>query len=130
MDPIADKLLLITCFIVLGLIDQHPIWLTGLVIGRDVVIVLGAIAYHRLVGPIEAQPTLISKFTTCVQILYVLVQLLRLTQWVEVSSAWISVLIMLVAIATLASGIDYVVRWSLKTRRARAALGGKNTHGD
>ncbi len=121
LDPIADKLLLITCFVSLGLINQHPAWLTWLVIGRDAVIVVGAVAYHRFIGSLEAQPTLLSKFTTCVQIFYVLAQLLRLTHWIELPLECIVALLWLVAACTLFSGIDYLVRWSAKARREYVA---------
>ncbi len=117
LDPVADKLLLIACFISLGLVDQHPLWVTGLVVGRDAVIVIGAVAYHYLIGPISGQPTYLSKFTTFMQITYVLAQLLRLTQWIGVSETWITALLWLVVASTLISGVDYVVRWSIKAQQ-------------
>src|SRR5215470_10001597 len=49
LDSIADKLMLLACFLMLGLAGAHPWWLTLLVIGRDVVIVTGAVIYHHLI---------------------------------------------------------------------------------
>ncbi len=115
IDPLADKLLLLAGFSALAAISAVPAWLFLLVIGRDLVIVFGAIAYHNLIGPFDAQPTRLSKLTTVVQIVFVLAELLRL--------AWIpqfpgrSVLLALTALLTLASGLHYVLIWSLRARR-------------
>jgi cardiolipin synthase len=117
LDPLADKLMLIACFVSLGMIDAHPAWLTWLVVGRDVVIVLGAVIYHNFVGRISGQPTAFSKFTTCIQIAYVLVQLVQLSSWVTLSPALLTGLIWLTAACTLASGAQYVVIWSGKAVR-------------
>lgn len=117
LDPIADKLMLVGCFVSLGMIDAHPAWLTWLVVGRDVVIVVGAVIYHNFVGRISAQPLLLSKFTTCIQIAYVLAQLLHLSSWVRLPSALLTGLIWLTAACTLASGAQYVVIWSRKAVR-------------
>jgi cardiolipin synthase (CMP-forming) len=123
LDPIADKLMLVACFLSLGMIDAHPAWLTWLVIGRDVVIVVGAVVYHNLIGRIDAQPTLLSKITTCIQIAYVLAQLARLSTWLQMPAPLLDGLIWLTAACTLASGLQYVVIWSGKamheSRRSR-----------
>jgi len=119
LDPIADKLMLIACFLCLGLVGAHPQWLTWLVIGRDVVIVAGAVAYHNLIGRISAEPTLFSKFTTCIQITYVLAQLVNLSSWFSLPRAALQGLIWLTAACTVASGAQYVAIWSAKAVRAR-----------
>jgi cardiolipin synthase len=121
LDPIADKLMLVACFVTLGLVGAHPDWLTWLVVGRDVVIVAGAVAWHNLVGRIHAQPTRLSKLTTVVQIVYVLAQLLHLSHWLELPPRLLEVLIVLTAILTAASGLQYVVVWSRKALRLRKA---------
>jgi cardiolipin synthase len=121
LDPIADKLMLVACFVTLGLVGAHPDWLTGLVVGRDVVIVAGAVAWHNLIGRIHAQPTRLSKLTTVVQIVYVLAQLLHLSRWLELPPRLLEVLIVLTAILTAASGLQYVVVWSRKALRRRKA---------
>ena len=122
LDPIADKLMLLACFVMLGAVGAHPWWLTYLVVGRDIVIVTGAVIYHHFIGRLHAQPTPLSKATTCVQICYVLAQLLHLTRWFE----WpllISSLMWATVALTAVSGLQYVVVWSAKARsevRARA----------
>lgn len=117
LDPIADKLMLVGCFLSLGLIGAQPWWLTWLVVGRDLVIVLGAVVYHNMVGKISAQPTLLSKFTTCVQIAYVLAQLVHLSSWKQLPSWSLTGLIWLTSACTLVSGVQYVVIWSGKAMR-------------
>lgn len=118
LDPIADKLMLLACFLSLGIIGAHPLWLVWLVIGRDVVIVAGAVAYHYLIGRLNAQPTPLSKFTTFVQIVYVLAQLLNLTAWFELPTLT-AALMWGTVIVTVLSGVQYVVVWSAKAWRAQ-----------
>lgn len=117
LDPIADKMLLIASFVGLWLAGSSPGWLTVLVIARDVVIVSGAVAYNALIGPIEGDPTMLSKATTTAQIALVLALLVGLA-WRPLPSAASLAGIWVVAALTLASGIDYVVRWSLRAYRA------------
>ncbi len=115
LDPLADKLLLLAAFSALATIAAVPMWLFLLVIGRDLVIVCGAIAYHNLIGPFDAQPTRLSKLTTVVQIVFVLAELLRL--------AWLpqwpgqGVLLVATALLTVVSGLNYVLVWSRRARR-------------
>ncbi len=123
LDPIADKLLLDSSFVGLWLAHgpgfEHavPLWLVLLVLARDAVIVTGASAYHFLIGPLKGQPTLLSKFTTVAQILLVLALLGGLA-WRPLPADATETAIWVVAALTLASGLDYVIRWSLKTRHA------------
>lgn len=117
IDPVADKLLLIACFIGLSDAGALPWWLAALVIGRDVVIVTGAVAYHNLVGPLTAQPSQLSKLTTTLQIALVLATLLHLSRFAEWPEWFNLALLGAVALTTLGSGVDYVVRWSLKAWR-------------
>jgi cardiolipin synthase len=116
LDPLADKLMLLACFLSLGVIGAQPMWLVWLVIGRDVVIVAGAAAYHFLIGRLSAEPTPLSKVTTVIQIVYVLAQLLHLTAWFDLPLLT-SALMWATVACTIASGVQYVVVWSLKARR-------------
>ncbi len=117
LDPVADKLLLVGCYVVLGWVGLLPLWLVLLVLGRDVVIVSGALAFHFLVGRFDAEPTLISKINTFAQIVLVLAviahQLLS-----AVPGSVIEALTFAVVITTLASGIGYVAAWGQRARRA------------
>jgi cardiolipin synthase len=115
LDPLADKLLLLTCFLSLLRVDAVPLALVALVLGRDLVIVAGALAWQRLIGPFRASPSWLSKCCTAAQIFYVLAVLLRLA---DLHGLELAPLMWLVAALTAASGIDYVVRWSLRARTA------------
>ena len=117
LDPIADKLLLDACYLGLWGAGHAPTWLVLLVVGRDVVILLGAAAWHWLVRPLDARPSLLSKATTLAQVLLVLGWLAQLAWW-PAGAAEVQALAGAVALLTLASGLDYVVRWSLRAWRA------------
>jgi cardiolipin synthase len=121
LDPLADKLLLNAAFVWLALVGELPPWLALLVVGRDLVIVAGAIAYHALLGRFDAAPSRLSKLTTAVQIGFVLVELLRLSHWIEIPAPLHGVLIATVATCTLASGLHYVVVWGARARHAAHA---------
>ncbi|MBS0569339.1 MAG: CDP-alcohol phosphatidyltransferase family protein [Proteobacteria bacterium] len=121
LDPIADKLMLVACFVTLGMVGAHPDWLTWLVVGRDAVIVAGAVAWHNLIGRIHAQPTRLSKLTTVVQITYVLAQLLHLSRWFDLPPRLLDGLIWLTAALTIISGLQYVAVWTRKALRVRGA---------
>lgn len=124
LDPIADKLLMVTCFVVLAYAGATPWAVTALVLARDLVIAVGALAWRRVLGRFRARPSWISKCCTTVQILYVLAVLLRESGlWKNLPLApwtW------LVVIFTLASGLDYIVRWG---RRAYRELGARRQRG-
>jgi cardiolipin synthase (CMP-forming) len=117
LDPVADKLLLATAFIGLAWHGHLPVWLGGLVVGRDLVILGGATVWQLRFGRLEATPTLISKATTLAQIVLVLSVLAQLALG-GAPAGWLLALIALVAALTVWSGLDYVVRWGAKARRA------------
>lgn len=116
LDPLADKFLLVTCYAVLVWNDLLPVWLLILVLMRDLVIVGGAVAYNFRIERLEADPTLISKLNTLLQILLVLLVIVYQAigrgqeQWIE----W---LVYAVTVSIVWSGLDYVITW---TRRARS----------
>lgn len=121
LDPLADKLMLLAAFTALTVRDASPAWLLGLVLGRDLLIVAGAVAYHNFVGRLDARPTRLSKLTTLLQIVYVLALLLALAPVYALPRALELALLWATAAVTVASGADYVVRWSLKARAALRA---------
>ena len=110
LDPAADKLLLATVFIVLALLHLVPTWLMAAAVARDLIIVLGAIAYRWCIGPITARPSIISKANTLCQALYILCVIGR--EQFAVPPAW--ALLALGAstfVTTVVSGMDYVLRY-------------------
>lgn len=120
LDPMADKLLMTAMYFTLGLMGHLPVWLIALVIGRDIVIVTGALAYRLLVKEITMQHLKISKFNTAAQILLVLVLIYSLSTFPYASyipPGAITLLIALVTFTTIASGLAYVIIWSSRARK-------------
>lgn len=72
LDPLADKLLVVTVIVTLTFMDLTPVWLACVIIGRDLIIVTGAIFYHYLIGPVPPEPTFISKVNTVFTLLYLI----------------------------------------------------------
>ena len=129
LDPAADKLMMATVFVVLALLGAVPVWLTTAVIARDCIIVLGAISYRVLLGPVDARPTFISKLNTLCQVAFILLVVARL------QFAWPPDPVVLAAGAAVfttvvISGIDYVRVYGrkasagLKARQAVPRSGG------
>jgi len=113
LDPMADKLLLVTTFIVLTVpaiaVRHHlPLWLTVLVISRDVIIVGVAAIVTLVLGPRTFRPSLLGKVATAVYI--VTVTVLLLFNWLDRESGLVDAAIWTTLALTLASGIDYIVR--------------------
>lgn len=116
LDPLADKLLLVTVFVSLALVDLVPLWLVGVVLFRDFVIFFGAIAFKLLFGPLRGQPTAVSKFNTLCQIVFCLAVVAHAGFGMPGDAAVIA-LGALVVVSTGVSGIDYTLTY---TRRAGA----------
>lgn len=116
LDPIADKLLLISSFITLTLLGHFPYWLMLLVLGRDGIIVLGAFAYHFFVGPLEMEPAPLSKLNTLCQILLIVAVIISQVPELDIFPL-VDWLIYLVAVTTFTSGMQYVWHWGRRAWR-------------
>ena len=68
LDPLADKVLLATTYVLLAVKSLVPSWLTVIVLSRDVLILLGIFVLFMQDLPFEIRPTIASKLTTCSQI--------------------------------------------------------------
>ena len=68
LDPLADKVMLVSVFIVLTYLDHIPLWLTILVVSRDMLIVVGFVICFMFDKPIDINPLRISKANTVAQI--------------------------------------------------------------
>jgi len=113
MDPLADKLMLISTIVSLYLIEQLPAFLFLAVVFRDMIIVVGAIAYEMVTHKLEMQPSIASKITTFLQIMLVLTVLSNLAwQW---PGDWVlQIMIWLTFAFTCISGIQYMIVWMRK----------------
>jgi cardiolipin synthase len=81
--------------------------LTAAAVGRDVVIVLGAIAYRVLLGPVKASPSVISKFNTLCQMAFILA-VICVERFARPPAWTVVALGALVFVTAVVSGIDYV----------------------
>jgi cardiolipin synthase len=124
LDPVADKLLLATVFVVLAMLHLVPLWLMATAVARDIIIVLGAIAYRVCFGPIEARPSGISKLNTLCQAVFILGVIGK--EQFSAPSAWVVVMLgALTFVTVVISGIDYVLRYgrgALEEAKSRRAL--------
>lgn len=116
LDPIADKLLLIASFATLAWVGLLPVWLFGLVIGRDVVIVLGGLTYHYLVGQFELLPLWSSKINTVFQIGLILLVILQQLWLLDIQSV-ITIGTWLVVASVINSGSEYILVWGMRAWR-------------
>jgi len=123
LDPIADKLMLLTTLGFLALTGLLPMWLLWLIVVRDVVILAGAEAYRRLAGGLLITPILSGKLTIALE--FVLVSWVLAEQALSLGLAWgIRPLILLTAFTAIVSGLRYVWLWSSKTVAFLKSAGG------
>lgn len=128
LDPIADKFLMATTYVTLAYTAQIPVWLAGIVVLRDIVIVGGAAAYNYLIAPVEGEPTTISKVNTALELLFVVAVLARAAFSWPLDLA-VTVIGAGVLVTVVVSGLDYVVAWSHRARDARRLEGEANATG-
>ena len=119
-DPIADKLTMLTVTLVLAVFGLLPLWLAAAIVGRDVVIVGGALMYQRLIGPIEVRPTFLSKLNTAVEFATLAAVMVDAAGWVELYAV-LPLLFALVALTIAASGAQYVWIWGRRALAQRHA---------
>jgi len=108
LDPLGDKLLLVSAFVCLYLIDKFPmgirfpLWVTLIVVSRDTIMLLGALIIFMVKQSMDISPTRWGKLTTTFQMSSVIAVLL---QWKFSYIFWC-----LAVFFTLISGIDYIKR--------------------
>ena len=115
LDPLADKALLMSSYLVLGGLGLLPIWLVILVIFRDLTIMGGALYYHFSVEEVAADPSLISKLNTLMQIVLVLAVVTDAGP-LPLPDLMLGGLIYATGLTTLLSGAHYVLVWTRKAR--------------
>jgi cardiolipin synthase len=108
LDPIADKLLMTTGYIVLALRGALPWWLTILVLSRDVTIIMTALVISLVAGYRPFPPSLVGKVSTAAQVATLFAAVCRRARVPYLSGDLVSLMIYLAAGLTLASGVHYV----------------------
>jgi cardiolipin synthase len=111
LDPIADKLLVITSFVMLGLEGGIPSWLAIIVVSRDLLIIVGyGTIYFLVEEKFQVKPTFIGKSSTMLQLLTLGVALALLHNPEIIDPWWRDFLIAVTAAATVLSGFQYLYR--------------------
>lgn len=110
LDPIADKLLLVSVFIVLGISGELPLWLVVAMVSRDGLIICAVVLSSVMGHPVEVKPLLVSKVNTAVQIVLAAEVLAELTFDMHLDPLR-TTLIMLSGLLTVASAAAYLVAW-------------------
>ena len=107
LDPLADKLLLVSGIVVLSFdhwpyLESVPLWLTGTIIGRDILILIGMLLIQFMVGKVKVRPRIIGKVATVLQMAVLLWIMLK---W---GGSWLRALTAATALCTGISGLLYV----------------------
>ena len=103
LDPVADKLLLLSAIVLLsmrGHLATFPLWFVITVFSRDVIILLGALILHLFNGHVKIAPSFLGKVTTVLQMTAVLWVMLG---WAQPQIAW-----RIAGLLTVVSGFAYV----------------------
>lgn len=128
-DPLADKLLMMAGYLTLGWLGELPWWLIGLVISRDLIIVVGGYIYYTRFERFNAEPTQLSRFNTFCQVFLMWFVLVRLAGFPLPREAQIG-LVWLVGVMALVTLVQYVWIWAgraVEVSRSRRESGDDST---
>ena len=118
LDPIADKILLVSVFIMLGQNGYLPAWVVILVVSRDFLIVGGALLLFTLTQPMPVRPLYVSKANTVMQM--TLAALVLGEAGFQLALPHVgAVLVYVVAATTVVSGASYLVSWVRRTEHVK-----------
>jgi cardiolipin synthase len=102
LDPLADKLLLVVCYIVLSFLAMIPLWVFVAVVSRDMIIILGWTVVYILTGNSKIQPRPLGKVTTVLQMAVALTKLFPTFEFLYQPLLYVMIT------ATVLSAADYV----------------------
>jgi len=120
LDAIADKILLVSTFICLWWLQVFPGWLVLWILARDLLIIGGGVVYNSRIEKFQAEPSLISKLNTFLQIVLAALGVVHLGLW-PVPLWLLDGLMYAIVLTVFFSGAGYVREW---TRRAAAGGSG------
>jgi cardiolipin synthase len=127
LDPVADKLLLVSAYVMLAVLGHIPFWLVLVVAFRDLLIVGGYVLYTSHAGPVKMRPSILSKLNTLIQIALATLVLAQQAAGLD----WpltVDVLVVAVLVTTVASGAHYLWSWMIMREIEHTQSG--NSHHD
>lgn len=108
LDPVADKLLLMSAVVTLTILKELPRWFAVILVSRDILLIGGAVILYMFLGKVAMPPSWLGKITTGFQLVTVLVAMLdNFLPHIQPAILPLTVVTMLL---TAASGVDYIIR--------------------
>jgi cardiolipin synthase len=108
LDPLADKFLLVTSYVLFAVYGWVPLWLTVTIISRDMIIVLGWLLMYLVYRTTTVRPTILGKTAIALQLLLAIYVLLSINfTGIPGPPPWV---FWFVALATIASCLHYIYR--------------------
>ncbi|MGF1717094.1 CDP-alcohol phosphatidyltransferase family protein [Photobacterium chitinilyticum] len=114
-DPLSDKALLISAYVAFAIVGLVPVWVAAIIIVRDVIIIIGATAYHWWFGRYEIAPSFWGKANTFIQITYALMLLTHQVYPIFPSLSFHIGLWLLLSLVVISGG-HYIYTWGRKAR--------------
>lgn len=108
LDPLADKLLLMSAFVTLSVLHLVPLWIVILVVSRDTILLTGTLLARLIDSRVNCSPSVLGKGTTLCQLLYVILVVLATSQQIELSV--LQPLLLVMVTFTVLSGFHYLYR--------------------
>ena len=118
LDPLADKILIVSTYVMLVLAGDLPFWLILLIGFRDLGIIAGVLVLNTLNGHVQMQPSLLSKVNTFLQISLVILVMVERIGFIALEPV-AEILLWFVAATTVASAIHYVYFWFIHPLESR-----------
>lgn len=113
LDPVADKLLIASAYIMLAMLGDIPFWLLIVVMFRDLVIVAGYLMFVAMGEKLPMRPIITSKINTFMQISLMVAVLLEKSGFLHIPLVT-EALVVGVLLTTIISGIQYVWVWGIR----------------
>jgi len=123
LDPIADKILLVSCFFTLAFVQSPlfdiPLWFVILVLLKDLIIIVGSLIIYLVKGHLQVQPTILGKVTTFVQIWFIIwLFACYFFNWLPIKTYYTMLGIMLILVITTL--LQYIIiglwQWRLLSK--------------
>jgi cardiolipin synthase len=108
LDPLADKLLLMSAFATLAFLDLVPVWIAILVVVRDLLLVVATLIAKITASRVDISPSLLGKGTTVIQLLYILLVVILASRRVDLHI--LQPVLYLMVGSTILSGLHYLYR--------------------